>query len=283
MDDSPANKQRRSLNKLTLWHTFSLTQQWVGWSVCHTLYVAVRRCRLAYLCLLLLVSLSVMGCGGNKTEMVKVPIPLDSLYAIKTEDVNMVVSDSGVLQYRLKAKEWLIYNNNNKKQWVFNRGFYLENFDTLLNVKAMVTADTAIQYLDKDLWELIGHVRIKDLQGRHVFSPHLFWDKANRKIYSHDSIYIETPTRVIRGSSFYGKDDLSEYTSYDNSGSFEVPEEEGGDMMGGGPAMVGPSDSLVMAPRTDSTSRKPSANRRMPQPPSPPQDTMVMKKDSSIR
>lgn len=226
MDELPTHEQRR-LNKYFVWHTSRGTSGKKDGKrgVCHTLLYLFPFSIVRFFLPVAVVLSTFAGCGGTQTEEDGSENILDTMFSIKTTDVSMLVSDSGVVQYKLDAAEWLIYDKPEKKQWLFNKGFYLENFDTLKNVKAMVSSDTAIQYVEKELWELIGHVVIKDLQGNQVYSPHLFWDKKNRNIYSNDSIYIMTPDRILRGNSFWGKDDLSEYTLYESSGIIDINED----------------------------------------------------------
>ncbi len=167
------------------------------------------------------------------------------MYSILTTDVNTMVSTGGVIQYRLIADEWRIYDLPKKKEWNFYKGIYIEQFDPKMNILSKITADSATYYVSDETWLLVGHVRFSDVEGKRVFSPRLYWNRLERTIYSQDSIYIVTPDRIMRGNSFKGKDDLSEYTLYDNSGEMEY--EENADTSSTGAPATSPSTPPPLA------------------------------------
>ncbi len=185
----------------------------------------MRRAVSLFVIAVLLVSLPLLnGCGRGKTQVVHSGKKVDSMYSILTTDVNTMVSTGGVIQYRLIADEWRIYDLPKKKEWNFYKGIYIEQFDPKMNILSKITADSATYYVNDETWLLVGHVRFSDVEGKRVFSPRLYWNRLERTIYSQDSIYIVTPDRIMRGNSFKGKDDLSEYTLYENSGEMEYQE-----------------------------------------------------------
>ncbi|WP_329905053.1 LPS export ABC transporter periplasmic protein LptC [Porphyromonas pogonae] len=176
------------------------------------------------LALFILILWAQFGCSQKKPGLANHGIKLDTMYMMKTENVNVLLSDSGVIKYRMITKEWRIYDNPTNKKWYFPRGVYVENIDTLKRMKAKISADTAYYKLDDKLWELIGHVHMKALNGTQLYSPHLFWDEANRRIYSNDSVYFTTGDKVSRGTSFQARDDLSQYSVFNNSGTLDFDE-----------------------------------------------------------
>ena len=55
----------------------------------------------------------------------------DSLPDMRTLGVTSWVSDSGMIRYKIVTEEWLVYSKRNPPFWAFEKGVYLEKFDTL--------------------------------------------------------------------------------------------------------------------------------------------------------
>ena len=88
----------------------------------------------------------------------------DSLPVMDTRGVTTLISDSGVTRYRVNTEEWLIFDKKKPSYWAFEKGIYLEQFDSLFHVDASIKADTAYYYDRDRLWNLIGNVSIKSLK-----------------------------------------------------------------------------------------------------------------------
>lgn len=101
------------------------------------------------------------SCGGKKKELGEAITERDSLPSMATLGVVTYISDSGVTRYRMKAEEWLMYDRKRPSYWAFEKGVYLEQFDSLFNVDASIKADTAYFYDKQKLWKLMGNVDIK--------------------------------------------------------------------------------------------------------------------------
>ena len=67
----------------------------------------------------------------------------DSLPVMDTRGVTTLISDSGVTRYRVNTEEWLIFDKKKPSYWAFEKGIYLEQFDSLFHVDASIKADTA--------------------------------------------------------------------------------------------------------------------------------------------
>lgn len=170
--------------------------------------------------------LNFASCGKNKTEIVKHDINLDSAYSMHTQDVNTLISDSGLVQFRMKAKDWFIYDRGENPHWIFPKGIYVERFDSLGTILATIVADTAYYMLNDDVFILIGNSHIRNMNDENFYSPRFVWDKKNMTVYSDDTIYMQSPDKILRGTSFTASQDMSEYTIYNHTGDYYVSEEE---------------------------------------------------------
>lgn len=144
-------------------------------------------------------------------------------YVTLTTGVETLISDSGVTKYKLTSPKWYTYTEPEEK-WYFPEGLYLEQFDTLFNIEASITADTAYYYKYRQLWELKGNVEVLNIQGQRFSSESLFWDEAREQVYSHEHIKIERANGQLIESDFgfRGNQDMTWYELYSSHGHIDV-------------------------------------------------------------
>ncbi len=162
------------------------------------------------------------ACSGDKNQFAEAITERDSLPSMKTLGVTTLVSDSGITRYKIITEEWEIYDKKNPPYWAFEKGVYLEKFDSLFHVDASIKADTAYYYEKKKLWELRGNVHIRSQRGDKFDTDLLFWDEKQEKVYSDKFISIEQEDKVITGYGFESNQQMTEYQIYDNTGVFTV-------------------------------------------------------------
>lgn len=185
------------------------------------LYLAKYRIVSALGCLAFAVS-----CGGSgSTEIVSHNFSLDSVYSMYTENVDVLVSDSGRTQFRMAGLEWYIYQEENPF-WYFPKGFYAEHFDDNKRKLAEVKADTAYYFTSDELWKFIGNVRVVNHQGEQFSTQQLYWNKKEARVYSDSTVRVESESRILVGSHFEASQDFKEYTFYNNAGEIEVEDLE---------------------------------------------------------
>ena len=162
------------------------------------------------------------ACSGKDKKLAEAIAENDTLPSMKSLGVTTLISDSGVTRYKIVAEEWLIYDKKNPPYWAFEKGVYLEKFDTLFRIDASIKADTAYYHEKKKLWELKGHVQILSQRGDKFQTDLLFWDEKKEKVYSDKFIQIEQEDKVIRGYGFESNQDLTEYEIKNTTGVFTV-------------------------------------------------------------
>lgn len=75
--------------------------------------------------------LFVPACGSKEKPTAAAVKEGDSLPDMRTTGVTTLVSDSGMIRYKIITAEWLIYSHRNPPFWAFEKGIYLEKFDSL--------------------------------------------------------------------------------------------------------------------------------------------------------
>ena len=166
--------------------------------------------------------LSFSSCGGKKKTVGDAITERDSLPMMKTLGVTTLISDSGVTRYRVKTEEWLMFDRKKPSYWAFEKGVYLEKFDSLFHIDASIKADTAYYYEKKKLWELRSNVHIRSQRGDKFDTDLLFWDEKQERVYSDKFIRIEQEDKIITGYGFESNQQMTEYQIYNNTGIFTV-------------------------------------------------------------
>ena len=162
------------------------------------------------------------ACSGKDKKLAEAISENDTLPSMKSLGVTTLISDSGITRYKIVAEEWLIHDKKNPPYWAFEKGVYLEKFDTLFRVDASIKADTAYYHEKKKIWELRGHVQILSQRGDKFQTDLLFWDEKKEKVYSDKFIQIEQEDKVIKGYGFESNQDLSEYEIKNTTGIFTI-------------------------------------------------------------
>lgn len=154
------------------------------------------------------------SCSGRKKELGEAITERDSLPVMDTRGVTTLVSDSGVIRYRVNAEEWKVYDRKSPSYWAFEKGVYVEKFDSLFQVEASIEADTAYYYDKQRLWKLISNVHIQNLKGEKFDTELLYWDQNKKKVYSDKEVRIEQPDQIIYAVGFESDEQLSKYVFF---------------------------------------------------------------------
>ncbi len=166
------------------------------------------------------------SCGGGKTPIADAIIERDSLAVMETLGMTTLVSDSGVIRYKIDADEWLIFDKKEPSYWSFEKGVYVEQFDSVFQVQASIKADTAYYY-DKDkLWKLVSNVSIQNLKGEIFETDLMYWDQKTEKVYSDAFVKIIMPDKTITGYGFDSNQQMTQSEIRNIQGIFYVDEEE---------------------------------------------------------
>jgi len=142
-----------------------------------------------------------ISCNKNSGNFQIVPVDVKTLPISRTENVTSLISDSGITRYRLKTKVWEVYNHPEDYSY-FPEKIYMEQFDSLLQVKGTIEADTAYYYNRKGLYRLIGNVVVKNLEGTTFETSELFYNE-NAPSNSREAIYTDKFTKVTRANGDY--------------------------------------------------------------------------------
>lgn len=144
----------------------------------------------------------------------------DSVSMMVSYGVNTLISDSGVIKYKIVTERWDVNVIKQPSRWTFEKGVFFEQFDQNFHVEAYVQADTAWYFDQMKLWHLRGRVRIRNSNGLIYQSEELFWDGLKHELYSNVFSKVTTPERTLQGTYFRSDEQMRHYTVSNSKGSF---------------------------------------------------------------
>ncbi|NLV52244.1 MAG: LPS export ABC transporter periplasmic protein LptC [Bacteroidales bacterium] len=170
----------------------------------------------------------------------------DSLPILKSIGVSTLISDSGVIRYKMIAEEWFIYDKKSPQYWSFEKGLFIERFNESYQVDAFISCDTAYYYNEQELWELRGRVFVKNLKKETFRTSLLFWDQRAHRIYSPAFMSIDGDTRQLSGYNFSSNEQMTDYIIHSSAGLFPLSDHNATPV----------PDPNIMAAQADSTDQQ---------------------------
>lgn len=178
------------------------------------------------------------SCEGQKEHTAPAVHDRDSASMMISYGVNTLISDSGVIKYRIVTERWEVNTVRNPSRWFFEKGLFFEQFDEKFHVQSYIQCDTAYYYDQKKLWELRSRVSILTKDGLRFTSQLLFWDQASHELYSNVPSRLVTPDRTLEGTYFRSDERMTRYFVSNSRGSFEKTD------------IAGKGDTITSAPDT---------------------------------
>ena len=164
------------------------------------------------------------SCGDTKKEFVNITIDHETTPTMETHDVETVISDSGVIRYKITAPLWLVFDEAVEPRWNFSEGLHLEKYDNDLNIDATFDCDSAKYLSQRKLWKFSSSVHALNVAKDRFDTELLFWDQQNKKVYTDSFIHIEKSDRIIEGYGFVSNETMTDYYINRVSGIFPINE-----------------------------------------------------------
>ena len=194
--------------------------------------------------------------------------PRDSVPTMVTYGVNTLISDAGVIKYRLVAERWEVNEARNPSRWVFDKGVLITQFDQKMHIQGYIQCDSAVYFDKLRLWQLHGRVRILTPRGMSFQSDELYWDEMNHKFWSYTYSHMKMPDKEVDGNWFESNEQMTQYEIKQIHGKFDKNESKFGK----------PSNSMTPQPvQQADTVNGPSASGPHPVGPNKPKFHAIQK------
>ena len=175
----------------------------------------------------------------------------DSASVMTSYGVNTLVSDSGVIKYRIVTERWDVNTVRQPSRWTFEKGVFFEQFDEKFHTEAYIQADTAWYYDQKKLWHLRGRVRIRNINGLLYESQELYWDGLKHELYSNVFSRVITPERTLQGTYFLSDERMTHYIVSNSKGSFTTESMEQKDEQQNTPPDAPQVEQMPLRPKAE--------------------------------
>ncbi|MDE5822295.1 MAG: LPS export ABC transporter periplasmic protein LptC [Paramuribaculum sp.] len=191
------------------------------------------------------------SCSGDDNKVYAANIAPEVTPTMTTTDVSTLISDSGIVRYKVDAPVWYVYDEAAEPKWTFPKSLHLESFDEMFNKEATIDCDSATYLTNKQLWRLDGHVRVVNMAGEKFLTNQLFWNQKQQVVYSDSFIQIIRADRVMEGYGFVSDERMTDFSVHNVSAI--LPAEMMGTGTGGAKATAdtaaAAADTLKVATR----------------------------------
>lgn len=170
-------------------------------------------------------ALTFVSCGKDVKLTADAVEDRATMPVLDSRKVTTLISDSGVVRYRITTDSWQIYDKATPAYWEFPEGVYLEKFNPQdLSVDAYLQADYAHYNRDDEIWHLVGNVKAKNLEGEEFETPELWWSQKEERVWSDQAMSIHRATSIINGVGFDSNQDMTRYTIRRPTGIIPIDE-----------------------------------------------------------
>jgi len=210
--------------------------------------------------MLLLLSICLaVACSNEAPPMGARVVNRDSLPVMTTRGVSKLITDSGVVRYKIIAEEWRVYDRTTPPRWEFPKGLFLERYDDKFKVDMRFCADSAWLY-NQNFWKLRGHVMLDDKSAQsRLRTEELYWNMQTGELSSNVHTFLKQPQQEIEGNWFRATIRNGHPTQYHVKQSRGFMPMNDGFTTGGGTAQstntAQPNDTTSTPQRSAPTSR----------------------------
>lgn len=187
-----------------------------------------------------------------------------------SENLSVVMSQNGRRSYHFKTPLLEGYSLAREPYREFPKGVKMTTYknDSLSSVDAVLTANYAIHYETRDLWEARGNVVVEKSDGKRLYTQQLFWNARTKKIYSNvDSKIVQNNGRdVFIGEGFESDEEFKDWRFRRMKGRMEVEMKQSADSAATDSTSVRPVPKPSDSRPSDSRSavRTPESGRAAP-------------------
>lgn len=209
-----------------------------------------------------MVALSVMGSAillfsCERDEAEDAAASEETMRTEYSENLSIVESQNGRRSYHFVTPLVEGYSLAREPYREFRKGVKITTYkdDSLSTVDAVLTANYAIYYENRKLWEAKGNVVVVKSDGKNLYTQQLFWNQQTKKIYSNvDSKIVQNNGRdVFIGEGFESDEEFKDWRFRRMKGRMEVEMKQSADSAA--------TDSTSVRPVPKPSDSRPSDSR----------------------
>lgn len=168
-------------------------------------------------------TLLIVSCK-NDLETIKSLTDEENAATLSAKNSEILYTEQGKLKVKVLAPTTNSYPNAEEPYTEFPDGITVFNFNDSLAVESQITANYAIYYEEKELWNARYNVVAMNKKGEILNTEQLFWDEKKKTIYSHDMVKITTEDGVTFGEGFESDEMFTDWFILKPTGSYYLNE-----------------------------------------------------------
>jgi LPS export ABC transporter protein LptC len=178
--------------------------------------------------ILLVFAICILGACKNDIETVRALTDEIDLPDLSGFNIEFSLTDSGILKGKITAPEVYQYIRKEEPYYEFPKGMKAVLYDAAGNPRSYISANYAIYYNQKQLWEGRNQVMAETpSEGKKVETDQMFWNEKEEKIYSDKFTKMTNPDGVFTGEyGFEAEQDLRNWELKGMSGKVYVSDEQ---------------------------------------------------------
>jgi LPS export ABC transporter protein LptC len=145
--------------------------------------------------------------------------------SVAAKNIEIVYTENGKIKVKISAPESLYYQFAEEPYNEFPLGIVVINYTDSLTIDSQLTANYAIYYEKKKLWNARYNVVAVNSKGHVLKTEQLFWDEAAKRIYSNDMVKITTAEDEIFGEGFESDENFDNWVVRKITATFYFDEE----------------------------------------------------------
>ena len=153
------------------------------------------------------------------------PAADEALMTEYSENLTITESQNGRRSYEFSTPLVEGYSQAREPYREFRKGIRMVTYqdDEQASVDVVLTANYAIYYEKRKLWEAKGNVVVEKFDGKKLYTQQLFWNATTKKVYSNvDTRVVQEGRSDIIGAGFESDEEFKEWRFRYLKGTSEV-------------------------------------------------------------
>ena len=169
--------------------------------------------------------LCLLGCENDLADINRLFDP-DAVAMEVAYDVEMLYSDSAVVQVRIRAPRMIRHIDKSEPRQEFPDGMDVDFFGSGQRVDSQLRSDYAIRFDKKKQIVVRDSVVWLGSGGEQLDTEELTWDERTGKVFTNRFVTLRRPEEIVYGVGFEANQDFSRATIKAVEGRIKVQEEQ---------------------------------------------------------
>ena len=154
------------------------------------------------------------SCKNDIKNVIKVS-ELEKLPELLGEDIHFTQAEYGKIVIAISTPSIIKKKTDDEAEepiMEFPQGIRVVQFTRESDTLTMISANYAINYEDKNIWEARGNVVGRNKKdGETIRTEYLVWNQKDGTIYSDKKVQVTTPDDIIYGEGFKSDDQFNDW------------------------------------------------------------------------